>query len=988
MSSDLMERVRLLLPLLLEVEKEERQALLLKETMADLELREELKSLLAADPTPAEFLEDPALDLIEDLLPDASEGTSPQSLGVPRSLGRFQVLREVGRGGMGVVFKGFAESDQYRQPVALKVLRPGAAPLDLKKRLETEGRILARLRHANISRLMEGGETADGQFFLAMEFAPGEALDVYCRSRKIGVEERLQLMQVVCGAVQYAHRNLIVHRDLKPANIRVSDEGEVKLLDFGVGKLLRPDAAQDEAETLTLGMHRFLTPDYASPEQIRGEEVTTLTDVYSLGVLLYELLAGRRPYRLQGLSPGALERQVSERELPPPSQFAEAEGEEQTRRLRRRLAGDLDLIVAKAMHRDPDRRYATVEQLSEDIDRHLQGRPVQARGDSLGYRLGKLIRRHRLATALLLLVALAVLITAFVMVRQQRETTRERDRAQRVSELLVEVLGTLDPQRPAADPEGVLHRARQKIDEQLQADPETRVPLLLSLAEIYLAWDRFGTAEGLYTEAQALSLEAAGAQSPDLATALYGLGIVAFRQGRLDQADEYYLNSLAITEKLLPRSPGRVSNLFNARAVVAKQQGDLPAAEALYREALDAAGKAGGEPDPEVGVTHQNLANLLKARGKYQEAESEYLQSLKIFRGFFGPHHPRAALTLSGLAGLHRKQGRFDEAEAGYREALEIRRDVFGSSHTDVGSSLNSLGLLLVKQGRPGEGEPMLREALKIFEEGLSPEHHLVAGVANNLGMALQALGRYDAARVLYERAMTVWTERLGGEHHLLASGHSNLGDLARDQGRFGEAQGHFEKALAVGEAALGGDHPRVATYHQSLGVIALEGGRFDAAEELLQRALEIRRAKLPGDHPDTAGTLRQIGFLRLRQGRLAEAEELLAEALHIQEKKLAADALPLQRTRMTLAEAFLERGDGEAALDLARAVRESLRQKVPAVAAFEQAEADALLGRALLSLGRQSAGRDLLASALPILESHFGPKAWPVVRARAAAGK
>ncbi len=440
-------RVRDIFQAALDRPPEERTAFVEELCGDDLELLVEIKRLLIAHDHDPDFLEQPAMrGKPIDLLVGQWDG---------RLIGAYEIQREIGRGGMGIVYDALRADDTFRKRVALKVVRPEASSDGVIRRFHQEREILASLDHPNIARLLDGGTTPDGLPYFVMEFVEGEPINRYCDERKLNITERLQLFRTVCSAVQFAHQNLVIHRDLKPGNILVTVEGTPKLLDFGIAKLVREHKSDQTVTRFTAAGVHPLTPEYASPEQILSRPITTATDIYSLGVVLYELLTGFRPYRLKELSLHEIAREVCEQEPMRPSAIVErpfqdkesselisaeaasASREGKPARLKRRLSGDLDNIVLKALKKDPAQRYASVEQLSDDIRRHLEGLPITARNDTTVYRVRKFVRRHKIGVAAAMAV-MAAMIGAVAVTRRQadlaavqaREAHLQRDRAE------------------------------------------------------------------------------------------------------------------------------------------------------------------------------------------------------------------------------------------------------------------------------------------------------------------------------------------------------------------------------------------------------------------------------------------------------------------------------------------------------------------------------------------------------------------------------
>ena len=524
--------VKALLDEALEVAQEERTAFLEAMAGSDPDLVREVQALLALETQIGRFIERPVVRL-------GRHGDDADRVG--QRLGPYRLAREIGRGGMGTVYLAERADEEFDRRVAVKVLKRGLDTDEVVRRFRTERQILAGLDHPNIARLLDGGTTDDGLPYLVMEHVDGRPIDVFCREEQLDVEQRLELFLAVCSAVELAHRNLVVHRDLKPSNILVTADGVPKLLDFGIAKLLDP---QDAEGMMTVAGWRFLTPEYASPEQVSGAPVTTATDVYSLGVVLYQLLADRRPYELAERSVEGLAQVLSAGDPPPPSRVAPAPRAAH-------LAGDLDNIALMALRREAERRYGTVEQLADDLRRHLRGLPVRAVPDTVGYRVGKFVRRHRWGVAAAAaFVSLLLAFGAVSLVLMQRAQVEAR-RAEAVTDFLVQdVFANADP------------------DQQL--GPDAKVTDLVKLGR-----------EGLENDLQ---------QDPAIrATLLHALGSVASKLGQLDEADAMLQEALDLRTKLFGPDDLKVAETKNELAGVALGRRSPEAAETaerLTREAL------------------------------------------------------------------------------------------------------------------------------------------------------------------------------------------------------------------------------------------------------------------------------------------------------------------------------------------------------------------------------------------------------------------
>ena len=761
----------------------------------DPALLAEAEALLAADGEAGAFLEQAVAGAALDL--HSATAARPGD-----RMGAYRLLREVGRGGMSQVFLAARDDESFEQRVAVKLVPPGLESRELLARFVHERQILARLDHPYIARLHDGGTASDGRPWFVMEYVEGEPIDAWCDRRRLPTSERVRLVVKVCEAVHFAHRNLVVHRDLKPANVLVTADGVPKLLDFGIAKPLGPRADDDGELTVTGATPR--SPHYASPEQMRGAPVTTASDVYSLGVLLYRLLTGRLPHPAAGRSAGEWERAVIEEPAerassavgrlgdgPSPEQVAARRGGS-PEALRRRLAGDLDTVIAKALDPRPERRYGSVEQLAEDLERHLGGQPVIARPATAGYRLAKLVRRHRLATAALSLALVSMLATSVVLAVQARRLAHERDRANQVAALLGDLFTLADPREARGGnitARELLDRGSERV-KALDGQPLTQSMLLGKLAELYESL-------GLYPEAAArlrpaVALERRFGGGRDLAVRLNHLGCVLAKEGDYAQAGPLFDEALKRFEKLAGTESADAARVINNLALVRDDLGNYAGAAELYRRALAIERRRYGAPHP---LTVANYALLLSDLGDYGAAEAllrpqvaterrdgddekalaaglQYLgtidlaqgepaaaqaeleQALAIRRRLFGDDHPDTARSLAALGVAQRERGELAAAEASLSRSLAVRRKTLGDDHPEVADGLREQAALFAREGRLGEAEADYRAALAIQRRSLSPHHPLTALTLAGLGTLLAGEGKCAQARPLLERGL------------------------------------------------------------------------------------------------------------------------------------------------------------------------------------------------------------------------------------------
>ncbi len=660
---------------------------------------------------------------------------------VGRRAGPYRLLRRIGSGGMGKVFLAERVDGVLRDHVAVKLLRSSLETDEILRRFHAERQILADLKHANVVRLLDAGATFDGLPYLVMELVEGQPIDEYCEERQLPVPERLRLFRGLCDAVAFAHRNLVVHCDLKPENVLVTTAEEVKLLDFGVAKLLRDDPLV--AATMT-GERRPMTQRYASPEQVRGTHVDTTSDVYSLGVVLYKLLTGCHAHPFETNDPREVARIICDQTPPPPSAAVGS------RRLRRQLRGDLDKIVLKALRKEPERRFSSVAQLSEDLSRHLEGLPVFARGDSFGYRASKLVRRHPWGFGTAALMVVVVLLFAVSTWFQNAKLRRERDRTQEVKRLLVEVLRTTDPRRAKGDEPTVreaLDGAVVDLENDLLDEPEIRAELLDAIGVIYHSLGFTEKARPALEEALALRRAHLAADDPDRAESLHNLAGLERSDKDLEKAEALMSEAITIQREAFSGTHPDLARGLNNYSSLVRKLGRLDEAEALAREALTMQEALFGDGDVDTATTLNTLGGILKEKGMPQEAEPLYRRSIRIRQDIEGPDDPGLATTLNNLAVLLVDHlDRPDEALPLYRDSLRIRRKVYGDSHPRLVSSLNNLAVLLTSLGGHDEARDLFDEAISIVGED--------PFLLKNKALLLAEIDEFDACERLTRQAL------------------------------------------------------------------------------------------------------------------------------------------------------------------------------------------------------------------------------------------
>lgn len=846
--------VERVLDYVLDHDTSEWEALVEAECADDPDLQRAVEALLRQAADLDGYLEGPAARVTA-LLQGLQE--EPDRAG--ERLGPWQLSEEIGRGGMGVVYRGARADGLYAQAVAVKVLRAGTGTAGAVRRFAFERQVLAGLDHPGIARLLDGGVSPDEQPFLVMEFVEGEPLDAYCDRRALGVEDRLRLFLEVCDAVAYAHRHLVVHRDLKPGNIFVAEvdgNSRVKLLDFGIAKLLNPDPPMGDgapaATALTHPMQRPFTPGYAAPEQVEGRATTTATDVWGLGVVLFELLAGCRPFHYDPAAPRAIERAVLEETPPRPSAVAPASR-------RRALAGDLDAVVAKALRKEPEARYATADAFAADLQRHLDRLPVEAQRGATGYRIRKFVGRHRIgvviaAAALVLLAGVAVAFAVQAARLERALTTAEAEgqRAEEVSAFLVGMFEESDvytggnPDTPARE---LLARGLERADA-LAGQPEAQAGVLVAIGRAYSQLGLYDEARPPLDRALALLERRHGARHLAVADAQSVRAYLGVEETDAYLADSLFGAALRTYRALVGPDDVRVARALNGMGMARLQVGRYAEAEPLLREAIRVR-RAVGDAPVELAMSLNLYAQVLQHLGRLDEAVPLMREAITLNRREWGPDNPLTLTTLSNLAQILKRQGRVAEAEPLYREAIARQRRVLGDDHLEVILGVNNLGVLLRDQGRHAEAERLFRE--NVARGRRLPEPH-----AEGLGVPLAGLGKLllrtgalDEAEALFEESRAVFAQTVPPDHPYVARPLAGLGNVALARGEPARAERYFRDALAV-LAVLPEGHEQRAGVESALGESLTKQGRYVEAEPLLLGALPALEAVHDEDVPRT----------------------------------------------------------------------------------------------------------------------------------------
>jgi serine/threonine-protein kinase len=812
------ERLQALFHATLDLPDDAREAFLTAQDVQDPELVSEVRAMLAEDARMDSLLHRDLGHAAQAVLGDLE----------PRELGPYRIIRLIGSGGMGTVY--LAERRDLASQVAVKVLRDAPLSPERRERFLAEQRMLAQLQHPFIARIHDAGDRADGTLWFVMEFVDGVPLTAFAEDRELSIAARLQLFRGVCEAVQHAHRHAIIHRDLKPSNILVTDDGTVKLLDFGIAKQLEDiHAAADPTRT---GLQP-MTPAYAAPERLRGARIGVFTDVYSLGVMLYELLTGQLPFDLRGLSPGEVETILLEQEPVRPS--AVAAGTVLGRSEGRAAWADLDVLCLTAMHKEPQRRYRDVDALLRDINHFLAGEPLEARPDTLRYRLGKFVRRRwrGVAAAALLLVSAVALVTFYSLrlARARNAAVADAARAERIQQFMVNLFQGGDAVAGPAESLRVVTLLDRGVQSArtLSTEPAAQAELYATLGGVFQKLGDLERADTMLQAALSNRRRIYGRGSASVAPSLVGLGLLRLEQAQLDSAEALVRQGLGIAEQARPAKPLVVSQAMAALGAVLEARGEYDSAIAMLEHSIRI-GQTAGATAADIASNTAELANSHFYAGHLDQSDSLNHELLASYHSLYGPRHPLVADALINLGAAQFNRGHYTDAERFDREALDIIRAWYGDDHPETASGETLLARALVYQERFEEARPLLVHALQVQERTYGPAHPRVASALNELGNSALAGKDYPAAEGYFTRMRNIYRQVYGEDHYLYALSVSNLASVYLAEGQYARAEPMFREAAGRYAAALSPDHIFTGVARIKLGRTLLREGKFQEA--------------------------------------------------------------------------------------------------------------------------------------------------------------
>ncbi len=818
----------------------EQRIFLERQCAGDPALVSEVMLLLEEDARGSSLLDSDIAQIADHVLADPATAPLPF-----KEFGPYKIVRALGEGGMGFVY--LAERKDLGSQVAIKILRDAWLSPARQELFAMEQRTLAQLNHPAIARLYDADTSPDGSPFFVMEYVEGVPLTLYCDKNNCSIHGRLGLFRSVCEAVLYAHQHAVIHRDLKPSNVLVKNDETVRLLDFGISKHI--ESLDDSAKQTMTGLH-LMTPAYAAPEQIRGEQVGIHSDVYSLGVILYELLAGRLPFDVSNRTPAQAEKVLTQQEAEKPSAVADRiprlpQGSDDAAPVNKTEWADLDVLCLTAMHKDPQRRYRSVEALIRDIDHYLQGEPLEAQPDTLTYRVKKFVTRNRQpVVAVAAVVALVLGLVIFFTVRlaiARNAALAEAARTQRIQKFMTNLFQGGDASAAPAESLRVVTLLDRGVQEaqSLNAEPQVQADLYETLGTIYQKLGKLEQANTLLNSSLKERKTLYGSDAAQVAESMVALGLLRDDQAQLPEAERIVREGLAMSKRHLPPNHPAVAKATSALGKVLEDRGSYDEAIKTLDEAVRLQ-SAKGASTPELAVSLFELANTHFYAGHYDVSESINERLLPMYRQIYGERHPRVADILINLGAIKYDLGHYPEAEEYDRQALDIVQAWYGKDNPETASDLTILARALVRENRADEAVDLLQQSLAIKERVYGKVHPSVASSLNELGTAALGQGKSDAAEQYFLRMVEIYRQVYGERHYLFAVALSNVASVYTRREEWSRAEKIFRQVIPIFIESQSANHINTGVARIKLGRTLLRQNRYAEAEAESRAGYEI----------------------------------------------------------------------------------------------------------------------------------------------------
>lgn len=890
------EKIETIIDQALDLPEEERQPFIEQKCGDNPQLKSEVTLLLESIFDSEGWLEDPQdykKDFYEEISDDIDLLSTNQTL-IGKKVGAYSIREKIGEGGMGMVYRAERSDGKFDHQVAIKIIRRGQATDENIRRFQREQHILAGFNHPNIARLFDGGTTDDGFPYIIMEYISGAPIDDYCKTNNCNIDEKVALFQQVLEAIRYAHENLVIHRDLKPGNILVDENGNVKVLDFGISKLLEDDS--DTALTHTGA--RLLTPRYAAPEQIRQKNITTATDMYALGVVFYKLLTGEGPFELNDLSHYEMEQVILQTDPLKPSHKARSTN------LKKELQGDLDAIALKAIRKESESRYRMANEFLQDLQNYQKGLPVSARDDSLQYRTHKYIKRH--AKGIMVAAGILVLIFSFFgfyswrITQERNQAQFQAQRAEEVKGFMLSIFDETNPElakslKKDLSAKQLLRSGIDKAEQELQEQPQIYSEMLSSISHALINLDDYesanaalrkalnkskneahnATTASLYTDLSELKLYEGKVDSANFfglkakissrnlptgaastfinAKANHMYGLTKAFQAKYDSSVVYYLKADSLYKKA--GQENNVEYIENLRSLgeILTVKGDFEQAEKYLQKALEAFQAKYNRPHLNTLSTQSQLGNLYMSIGDHQTAQKVFAETLEKTISLLGKTNYEVAKTYNRIAVNYISLAQYDSAVTYSERALDIYDQIYDDkAHTDILSSLNNLALAKDYQGKTSEAIEIYRDIISKKEQKNGTDHPKNAVAMYNLATILQLNKSFNEAYDLMQRVLKIQKKSLGEDHPYISLYYINLGSIQRDLKLYPQASQSFQKAKAIIDSELPEGHYRAGTYYYNVGLLNKDQHDFKKATQNLEKAFDIYKASLGPDHANT----------------------------------------------------------------------------------------------------------------------------------------